>query len=438
MTRRDFLWLLSLIGCCDEEIIANDVNGSIMKKQILDWWSGGFNPDSYMDKINLQSNTTDLMTIGTGNRISSWRDTIGNDFAQSTDSSRPTLTAGVPLFDGGDTLIKSSDVNLGTQYSMYIVFKNTGALDKIFFGANSATDYGMHSSSGPNGFQLAIGGSTKGRWLAGHLGKRFIVLSIRRSVNTFIVKLNDRTLIQTINTFAGENTLVSRLMAYTGGFTMTGGMRAFCASSQYVSDSVNTQIVNALYSRYSLASDNAADCVVGFGDSNMTATGGGTALPVSLGTSLSLAPLQLGLSGTLFTSGTNNGNGRYSSQIITKPYTDKIVIQYGTNDVSAAVSAATYSPLFDTMISTLISSGYSPNNICICSIPYQQSGANASLLDDYQTALSNIATTYGTKYYNLLQAMRDGGGNSLLNDTVHLNSSGNSLWAAGVLTATGW
>ena len=69
------------------------------------------------------------------------------------------------------------------------------------------------------------------------------------------------------------------------------------------------------------------------------------------------------------------------------------------------------------------------------SCPYQRSGANATALDNYRTEIVTIKNTYGTKYFDLLQDMRDNGGDALLvvADNAHLNTAAQARMAAGVL-----
>jgi len=185
------------------------------------------------------------------------------------------------------------------------------------------------------------------------------------------------------------------------------------------------------------ASLGPATRVCGFGDSNMVL--GDVFFLEALASDLGVDALQLGISGSLLTNlaGTpaTSGIERYESQLIITPYTDYVVIQYGTNDIANSISAANYTIQLEEIVSALISIGYSPSRICLCSIPYWAGGAVSSTLDAYRTVILNIATTYGTRYFDLLQWMRDNGGNSLLTDTVHLNSTGQAGWKVGVYLA---
>ena len=398
-----------------------------------------FSLAQYMDIANLHSVDTSQFTLS-GSQISSWNDGI-SAWTQGTAGNRPLLTSGVPIFDGSnDQLIRATEISR-TEFSMYLVLKDTGAIGKIFLSAQSASDYMVHNSLGGgvfDGIGLNVGGVTKLALRAGITGNRYSIFSIRRTGNTFTARLNDRVLIQTTNTFAGQPTLIARMMSFvSGGFAMAGGVKSFCMSSANLSDTVDLQVRNNLYSIYNMASDNAAEWVAGFGDSNTVGTGA-TSYLRSLSTSLGVADANVGISGSRCTNwDATSGINRYQSQLISRPYTDYVVIQYGTNDIGASVSAATYAAALSTIVTGLISAGYTASKICLCSCPYQRSGANATALDNYRTEILAIATANGTKYFDLLQWMRDNGGDTLLipADNAHLNQTAQNGWSAGVFTA---
>lgn len=398
--------------------------------------SGGFDIDALMDVVNLQSDTSDLMTIGAGNRISSWRDAIGNDFLQATDGSRPTLTSGIPVGDGGDTLALAGDISLGSVFSLYFVFKNTGGLTKIPFASRTVNDYSMLGSL--YNFQLVS--STAGGFdtKAGVSGQRYHIFSFRRNGNAAVVaKVNDRTLIVNASTFHATNpTYLGKLWdRAAGGFTFTGGIRALCVSSECLSDEVNEQVIDALYTRYNLSVDNAPANVCGFGDSN-TSGQGATSYLVGLASSLGIAYLQLGISGTLFTNvgaTPNNGYDRWLTQIITRPYSDYLVVQYGTNDLSNNV---VYDAQMRERLQETLDAGYNPDRICLCSNPYRAAGANAAELIAREIICATIASDLGIKYFDLYGAMlATGVPDTLLSDPVHLNAAGQTIWQNGVYTA---
>lgn len=408
------------------------------------WYGQGgseppFDPDQYFDLLNLQSNSASNFILS-GNDVTQWTDIsgAGRNATQSTAGAKPDYNSGLITSDGlDDYLALAADISLTTG-SVYILFRNNGALTKAICGALATTTYMLQAS--PSLLNLTSGGVTKAQFELGmgaSANSRLSILSIRRSGNTFVLKVNDRTLLQLSNTYAGEATLIGFLSRLNlGGFFMNSVIRAFAVNSTYHDDTTNQNILDAWYTRYNLATLTQADNVCGFGDSN-TRGQGTTSYLVALASSLSVVALNLGISGTRLTDigGTaNNGIGR-TNQVITRPCTDYIIVQYGTNDTLAGITAAQYGPQLDTVVGRFISAGYSPSRICLCSVPYQQANANATLLNDYRTQIVNIATARNTKYFDLLQDMRDNGGDSLLSDAVHLNATAMTRWANGVFTA---
>lgn len=436
MKRSDFLRTLGLLGLgsCVEEDYMN-------VKKIFCHFSNGsqFDPDSYFDLLNFQAFHSSQFTLS-GSKITTWNDGLGNILTQGTDAARPTLTAGIPLFDGGDTMAMSSDKNLGSVYSLYIIFRNTSnAISKIPVSSMAVNDYIMHAAA----YELNMIGSASGGGgfgaKAGIGFKRYSVISIRRNGNaTAKVRINDRGCILTASSFhASTGNVFGKLGdRFTGGFIFTGGIIAVCASSQYVDDTVNQQIVDALYTRYSLSSYTDAEIITGIGDSNTTGQGG-TSYLVGLSSLMSLAYLNLGISGTLFTNvgaTVNNGYDRWTNQIISKPHKDYLVVQYGTNEISMD-RLPTYSTQLREKVNETITAGALPERICLCSIPYRLNNDSASTLSAWRDEIQDIASDYGTKFYDLLQDMRDNGGDALLVDTVHLNQTGQDLWRDGVYAA---
>lgn len=403
--------------------------------------SDQFNLDSLMNLINLQSDNVGKFTIIPTNKVSVW---TGQDnvttWNQGTDANRPLLTDGV-VFDGSnDFLARTSDIT-ATDYSFYCVVRylgvNTGTVaNKSLFSSNTANDWlGFNVNYN---ITLNVSASSRRIFLAGVKGNRHVVLGMRKTGNNFVFTVNDRVCLQT-GSVATASTLFGRLgnLVNYAGFNANMNLKSFCLSSTVYSDVHHQQIVDYLYNRYNLSSNTVADTVIGFGDSN-TFGQGTTSYLVELSSQMNLAHLNLGISGTLFvntTGQTNNGYSRYASQIITKPYTDYVVIQYGTNDILSGQPASTYEIQMNAMVADLIAKGYNASRICLCSNPYQVGGQNATLLNEYRTKILSIATTHGTKYFDLLQSTRDNGGNSLLSDPVHLNAAGMTLWANGVYAA---
>ncbi len=387
-----------------------------------------------MDLINLQSDNKNRINSA-GGVIPHWTEVNGVGWSQITSANRPAYTSGVPTFDGSnDTLIRQSEVK-ATNYSLYYVFKNTSALTKIVLGAGVANDYLIHNSSYQ--MNLAIGGVSK--WLGESgiaVNKRYVVFSIHRTGNTIISMVDDRVLVNRTNTFAGEPTSIQKLCTNpAGNFPMGGGVKALMMSSKNLYGTpMNSMVIDYLRSTYNLSSDNAPMTVMGFGDSNTTGTNS-TSYLVALSAALGLSYTQLGLSGTFFTNTlglAGNGFDRGIKQLLTRPFTDYIVIQYGTNDVGN-VAAATYGNQLGIMIRNLISAGHPPSKICLVSNPYQKFNANAALLDDFRTQIVNVATANNTEYWDFLQYMRDNGADAFLPvDNVHVNQAAQDAMSTNV------
>jgi lysophospholipase L1-like esterase len=399
--------------------------------------SDPFDPAPYLDLVNLQSINPARFTLS-GSQISSWAEEGGTLWSQGTAANRPLLTGGIPIFDGSnDQLIRASEVS-ATTYSLYVVFRDLGAITKILFGAQSNSDYCMHDS--PSGLydriQLATGGVTRQGWTAGITGNRYLILNIRRNANTLSAKLTDRTLLAKTINFAGQATPIARLCSIqSAGFFMNAGVKAFCMSSQNLDDTTNGQVIDYLYSTYNLASDTAAECVTCFGDSN-TVGQGVTPYAISLGSQLGVADHNLGISGSRLTAlDASSGITRWQSQIPTRPYTDYVVIMYGTNDILASVGASTYATALNTIVAGLISAGYSPDNICLVTPPYQVSGQNATALNNYRTEILSIQSTHGVKVFDAYQWGLDNGGDARLTDAVHIDATYQAGIANGVYAA---
>jgi len=187
---------------------------------------------------------------------------------------------------------------------------------------------------------MAAGGISKAEFKAGMTGNRYVILSIRRNGNTITAKLNDRILLNRFNVFAGQPTLIARLAGVSNTtFNMNAGIKAVCMSSQNLSDADDKKVRDKLYSDYNLASDTAADYVLGIGDSNTQGINTPSYL-FALAAQLNVADANAGISSSRLTAfDASSGVTRYPN-LISRPYTDYVVIQYGSNDAYASVSQA--------------------------------------------------------------------------------------------------
>lgn len=396
--------------------------------------------NSVMDVIALQSKDSSNFTLSNSNVIA-WSDINLNGFCQSNSIKQPLLNNGVS-FDGiNDDLVLNSEIVL-KDYSFYAVIQYTGnnignANNKALISALSTRDW-IGFGSGYN-FTINTNSSTKRTVFAGYKGNRPIILGIRKSGDTFKFTINDRVCKQ-MGTLSVINTFFSRIGSIYGlsGFNPAMNLKALCVTTKVLSDADSQFVVDALYKQYDLELYTQADNVCGFGDSNTVGTGA-TSYLVGLSSRMNLAYLNAGISGSFFTNVTNqvgNGFDRYQSQITTKPYTDYIVIQYGTNDIANPnITPEMFEGQLNIMVADLIQQGYDPNRICLCSNPYQKNNANELRLNQFRDKIYSVAINNGTAYFDLLKATRDGGGNALLSDNVHLNSLGMQIWEDGVFDA---
>ena len=429
MKRREFIATLGLIGCSGERI-----NPKEMKSNIFTVFMGpSFNLSQHMDLINIHSVNSSQFSL-TGSSIDSWNDGISSWTSSGT--ARPTLTGGIPIFDGGDNLYRSASVT-ATTFSLYIIFKNTGALQTSVIGSLSTNTYILHRSTEdiimgvPAGFKATM----KPGFGYGATATRYSILAIRKNGNTVVASVNDRPLYITSQSFSGETMTFDKLMgSFFGSFTMTGGLKSVCMSSQYLDDTIHTKVINKLYSDYSMSSDNTAMTVFGFGDSN-TAGVGSTSYLVGLASTMGLHGCNLGISGSRASAYDATSGAVTYPRLISRPYSDYISIQYGTNDLVTGVSTSTYRAALNTIVGSIISAGHPASKICLSTPPYQLGGINATGLNNYRTEVLGCATNYGTKYFDLLQDIRDNGGDTLMYDTLHLNDSGQTRWKNGVYTA---
>lgn len=397
-----------------------------------------FNLDSYMDLCNLQS--TDLTKFNlSGNKIIDWteQDNI-TKWSQATDSRRPTLVNGVPTFSGANTsLLRSQNLSL-TNYSLYCVVQNAGKGDsKAIFSTLSTLDERFSFSTGRNQAILKFNGGNS--WL-GHIattGNRDCVIGIRVTPTTVKVTVNDRIVMIKTFTYSGQSTNIGVLMGLVNNasWSMNGNLKAFCVSSQQVDETTHAQIVDALYSRYNLASNTSIDSVLVIGDSNIAGSGSATAFPIALGSQLGLSVANLGISGALLTplAGTTaNSVFNRQNQLISKPFKDWVIIWAGTNDLIYNVTANDYENYLSQILSNFQSKGYDMQKVIVCTPPYQKDNARETELNDYRTKINTLSNTYGNKVYDVLQMMRDNGGNSLMLDSVHLNQTAQNLVQQGL------
>lgn len=385
--------------------------------------------------VNLQSYDSSKFTL-VGSKISVWadQDNTKSTWVQTTDSRRPTLTSGQPIFPGSGSFMQRNAGELDrTVFSAYIVLRNEGKTTQpgIFSGSTSGSwmDMGV----------MWQASAQRASYRIGHSGNRIVVITLKRNGNTVEVYYNQRQVLILTNTWAGQSSLIRNIMglSFSTGWSIAGACLATYIAEEFHTTAQTLETINALYDRYNLGSNTAIDSIVAMGDSN-TVGSGSTSYIVGLSSQLSLNFTNLGISGCYMSNGgiTANAVINRMNQMITRPGTDYISLCAGTNDIIlGSVPVSTYSAALNSILSQLQAGGQNMSRICLSSVPYQRDNSNSTTLDEYRTAISGLSTTYGTKYFDLLQDMRDNGGNSLLNDNVHLNQTAQNRWQAGVFTA---
>lgn len=388
---------------------------------------------SAADLVNLQSYDASKFTL-VGSKISVWADQnpANSAWSQGNDTRRPTLTGGVPIFPGSGSFMQRNSGELSlTTFSAYIVLRNAGKTNApgVFSGITSGSWMDL--------LNMWQGSNSRVSFRMGHTGNREVVLTYKRNGSTCELWYNDRKLITSASTWSGQASLIGNIMglSWNAGWSIQGACKSVVISSAFHTDAQTLAVVKGLYDKYNLSNNEDVDSFLPIGDSNTVGTGTNP-YAVQLATLSGLNYTNLGISGCLLTpigaSPATSVYNRYISQLESKPKKDWIIIQAGTNDILGSISSANYQLYYDEIIEELVTTyGYQANRIVICSPPYQRDGANASQLAAYNTICSNLATTYGTKYYDLYSATL-ALGNSCLSDTVHLNATGQSTWANGV------
>lgn len=136
------------------------------------------------------------------------------------------------------------------------------------------------------------------------------------------------------------------------------------------------------------------------------------------------------------TAGTKNTNGfdSYDLRIISE-YPDYVYIMYGLNDmrwVNGILS--TFQTQLDSLVADCIKKRINPNRILLANIPYIKlaaytdpapwsAGTQTKHLD-YNTVIRNIAKKYQVKYADVYTQILNNGGDTLLQDNIHMNAAG--------------
>jgi len=151
---------------------------------------------------------------------------------------------------------------------------------------------------------------------------------------------------------------------------------------------------------------------------------------------------------TFTTSGSpfaNNGVDRYAATLTGGSKKDLCFIMYGSNDLGRDREIGTYTGFnivkfvddYREVVAGLISAGYAPSEIVLCSLPFisdynngSWDGADVALHERYNAWIKQIAYENGTLFMDAYTATKDNGGASLLQvDGVHPNAAGHQVIA---------
>jgi lysophospholipase L1-like esterase len=391
-----------------------------------------------MDQLNLQSYSASFFTTVSG-AISQWSDIspAARHATQGTAANRPLLTAGVPTFDASnDRLDLATEIDL-TQFTLYCVCKKTSVLatSGAPFASRTRLDYCQYSNLRQAFFAKAAGGFIP--WDIGTFENSHVI-SIRMNGSAANARFNDRSLLTLTNNLTSGSFLIGRLgSTSTGSIPFGGWIKALCVATGNVSDAEHLENIAYLQNKYSLpvASE---DGVLAFGDS-ITRAPNLTPYVNTTGLALGLPWCNLGVSGTLFTNYSaqvNNGYDRYQAQLITKPYRDYIIEQYGTNDLST-VTPANFEAQYRPMMEALLAAGYPANRIIVGTITRKSGNADAALIEGVNARKRDVASDLGLVLCdNYALMMAHANPDSLMQgDGLHLNQTGQDFLGNNFTTA---
>lgn len=178
-----------------------------------------------------------------------------------------------------------------------------------------------------------------------------------------------------------------------------------------------------------------------FGDSITLGFGlsAGQGYSPKLAALLSLTEKNYGRSGCILQAATgvsNSGYLFYQQDLMGGDLNDICLIMLGVNDVrdqAGAVYDCTVSRFttnYNTIVDNLLRKGnYCNRRLILCNVPYQANDANLELSNQYNQVIYNLSQTYKCGYFDICKAVRNNGGNSLLQDGVHPNASGGTVMA---------
>lgn len=429
-----FAFLLSL-SCSDAQI--SSVTATVARSNNTP------NLDTFFDIINLQANTVSNFVIEAPDKVSQWTDLSGSNrhATQTLSGRKPIYNASTGVtFDGTNHRLFLPSEFLFNEGTFFCVFKNNiDGNNRPLSGALSENNRLIYTGGN---FEIIVNlGNERAVWQLGQNGQ-YKILSITKTGSSYIVRVNDRILTSAnvVSTLAGApiKTFSIGFVTATTGFS-EASFQAYMMTSKVLDDATRTKIVSALMARYNVAT--ASDVsVLGFGDSITQNT---VAYPVltDVATQLGLPLINCGMTGTRLSNASGtlmNGQDRYASTVITRPYADKIYILFGANDISdGAITEANFGTAMAVVVDGLLAAGYDPDNICVCSPPYRTNYLSIqSRVDGFRTQALNVATSRGVRYADVLQPLLDTGvPDTYMADSLHPTAAGAELIADAIVAA---
>jgi len=163
---------------------------------------------------------------------------------------------------------------------------------------------------------------------------------------------------------------------------------------------------------------------------------------------LGLVENNKGFSGMCLQSGSFDGTvapgmSRYNSEIIAQT-PSFVFILVGANDVYRApdYNVATYQANLQTLVNDCIAAGISAQHIFVGTVPYASDawytanpGGSRAEAELYEQASRTVAQNTGAILVEVYDAMRDGGGATLVPDGIHPNEAGATVIAESFIAA---
>lgn len=424
--------------------------------------------------LKLWLDASDTSTISTGTTFT-WSDKsgYGNNAIQSTAASQPIT--GTRTLNGLNTLdFDGTNDKLSLPSALHNIAQGNNTVF-IVAATDNATKTAQYILSGTNssssryrisylssGGQFEVLNGTTSTPASHTVNANAHILTLMRS-NTYLYGAVDGTIVPSSTTSGNSNGLDQLALGTQGNNTSNafdGRMAEVLIFDRNLKSAEANQVMNYLSAKWgiSVSTISWSDVsIVVFGDSITEGNAASTAAnrwANLTASSLSGTLLNKGISGTYLQntvlSGTglpqtNNGRDRYVDALLGRNKQDKVFILYGTNDIRSypaqpTLNVTDFTTDYGEILSGLIAGGYAPDDITIGTAPY------CSYYDDptegpiqqvlYNTAVYNLAVTYGVRYADVYTYMLNNGAGTLISgDNLHPNNAGHAAISTALLAA---